>query len=178
MSFFVELACSEDPRTPAINVASGLPRTPSQSMLVEGGMPQQTPISKTSINIDCEGVRGRKSCEGKKSKTCHMNGARYHELIKKKFAAWRRECFGDDLRVVLVQDHERCLWQDRNVKALRAAGCDVEWDFPPSSPDLNAIESWWCRLRSKLLESEPAEFEDRPRLHCGPEQRKNTPGVA
>ena len=91
-----------------------------------------------------------------------MNGKRYHELITKLFAAWRKECFGDDERVTPVQDHEKCLWQPRIVSALRAAGCDLEWDFPPSSPDLNSIEGWWMRLRGKLLESEPVEFEDRP----------------
>ena len=32
--------------------------------------------------------------------------------------------------------------------------------FPKSSPDLNAIEGWWKRLRQQLIETEPEAFED------------------
>ena len=45
---------------------------------------------------------------------------------------------------------------------LRKAGLDVLDNFPKSSPDLNAIECWWHRLRQKLLENDPVEFEGRP----------------
>ena len=93
-------------------------------------------------------------------KTTHMNGQRYNDLVQSKFAAWRRECFHDGKTVYLIQDHERCLWQERNLKALRAAGFVVE-EFPKSSPDLNAIEGIWGRLRQVLTEREPTARETR-----------------
>ena len=34
-------------------------------------------------------------------------------------------------------------------------------DFPKRSPDLNAIEGWWKRLRQRLMDTEPTTFEDR-----------------
>jgi len=94
-------------------------------------------------------------------KTTHMNGERYGNLIASKFAQWRRDCFGDDDPCHLVQDHEKCLWQPRNLLALRRAGCPVVANFPKSSPDLNAIEGMWGVLRQRLEATEPREFEDR-----------------
>ena len=35
-------------------------------------------------------------------------------------------------------------------------------NFPESSPDLNAIEGWWHRLKDILIEQAPAEIETRP----------------
>ena len=93
-------------------------------------------------------------------KTTHMNGERYNDLVQSKFAAWRRQCFHDGKTAYLIQDHERCLWQEQNLEALRAAGFVVE-AFPKSSPDLNAIEGIWARLRQILTEREPTERETR-----------------
>ena len=87
--------------------------------------------------------------------TTNMNGKRYHKLITTRFAKWRRLCFGDNKRATLVQDHEHCLWTPENLEAIRAAGFDVREDFPKSSPDLNAIETWWNRLKQKLEEEAP-----------------------
>jgi len=42
-------------------------------------------------------------------KTTNMNGQRYNDLVKGKFAAWRRSLFPRAKRVHLVKDHERCL---------------------------------------------------------------------
>ena len=95
------------------------------------------------------------------SRTTHMHGECYHHLISHRFAEWRRACFGDDANVHLVQGHEKCLWQARNLDALRAAGCVVVEDHPKYSPDLNAIEGWWRVLRERLEQTEPAEFEGR-----------------
>ena len=61
-----------------------------------------------------------------------------------------------------MKDHERCLWQERNLDAEDAAGFDVIDTFPKASPDLNAIEGWWRRLKDALLESAPAHLETRP----------------
>ena len=90
-----------------------------------------------------------------------MTGEVYSGLIQSKFVAWRRSCFGDDSPCHLVQDHERCLWQQRNLDALRHAGYNVIMDFPKSSPDLNAIEGVWSLLKHRLEETEPADFESR-----------------
>ena len=45
-------------------------------------------------------------------RTMHMNGDLYEWLVSDRFATWRKACFGDDGSVHLVQDHEKCLWQD------------------------------------------------------------------
>jgi hypothetical protein len=81
--------------------------------------------------------------------------------VRSQFALWRRCCFGDDKPVHLVQDHERCLWQDRNLVALKEAGLTLVTNFPKCSPDLNAIEGWWHRLRDLLEERAPVEMESR-----------------
>ena len=61
----------------------------------------------------------------------------------------------------LIQDHERCLWNERSLDALKAAGFSVVENFPVSSPDLNAIEGWWNRLRMRLDDTAPEEMESR-----------------
>ena len=99
--------------------------------------------------------------EGGKTSTCHMNGGVYNQLVTQRFAIWRRACLGDAKPVHLVQDHEKCLWQERNLTALRHVGCRVVADFPRSSPDLNAIEGWWQVLRVRLEETEPEGLETR-----------------
>ena len=91
-------------------------------------------------------------------KTTHMNIMRYNT-----FADWRRKCFlRASGRANLVQDHKRCLWHDSNVKALREAGFSVVKNFHKCSPDLNAIEGWWRRLKQKLETNAPAHSETRP----------------
>ena len=97
----------------------------------------------------------------KKQKTTHMNGDRYEWLVTNKFADWRRACFSDDQPVHLVQDHEKCLWQQRNKDALKKAGCLLVQNYPKHSPDLNAIENWWATLRKRLQQTEPVEVECR-----------------
>ena len=97
-----------------------------------------------------------------RKKTTNMNIWTYNWLIESKFATWRRNCCGDDKPVHLVQDHEKCLWNPMNISALAAAGCPVLQNFPISSPDLNAIEGWWYRLRQRLEETAPNELEKRP----------------
>ena len=95
-------------------------------------------------------------------KTKHMNSTRYNRLVKSKFAKWRRACFGGRAgRVVLVKDHEKCLWKKANLKAEREAGFDTLTNFPKCSPDLNAIEGWWKRLKQRLDLTAPEEIETR-----------------
>jgi hypothetical protein len=94
-------------------------------------------------------------------KTLHMNGDRFNWLVENKFALWRKRCFRGGGPVFLIMDHERCLWQERNLTALSSAGLTVVENFPKSSPDLNAIEGWWKVLRGRLADMEPTQFEDR-----------------
>lgn len=96
-----------------------------------------------------------------KKKTTNMNRWTYNWLIESKFETWRRNCIGDDRPVHLVQDHERCLWYEDNLEALAAAGCPVLQNYPKSSPDLNAIEGWWHRLKQRLEETSPETLEKR-----------------
>ena len=56
----------------------------------------------------------------------------------------------------------RRLWQQRNMDAEDDAGFDLIENFPKASPDLNAIESWWRKLKDMLIEEAPAHIESRP----------------
>ena len=94
-------------------------------------------------------------------KTMNMNTTRYVKLVKAKFSLWRRRCLPRAARVVLVQDHEKCLWKPESVAALKAARCDPLARHPKYSPDLNAIEAWWNAFRQRLDEQAPAEAETR-----------------
>ena len=94
-------------------------------------------------------------------RTTNMNAETYQWLVGRHFADWRKRCFGDDGPAYLVQDGERCLWKAESLAALRGAGFAVI-DHPKYSPDLNAIENWWNRLRQRLDETSPAECESRP----------------
>ena len=95
------------------------------------------------------------------ARTTNMNGDRYEWLVANKVPMWRRACFEDDEPVHLVQDHEKCLWQERNLLALRRAGCPVVACYPNQSPDLNAIEGWWKVLRDRPDLTAPEEIESR-----------------
>ena len=44
---------------------------------------------------------------------------------------------------------------------MKEAGFGVLANFPKSSPDLNAIEGWWHRLRERLESTAPATMESR-----------------
>jgi len=65
-------------------------------------------------------------------------------------------------RVLLVKDHERCLWQETKFEAEKKSGFDSLLNFPKCSPDLNASEGWWKRLKDKLAEGAPTVMEARP----------------
>ena len=60
-----------------------------------------------------------------------------------------------------IRDHERVLWNERSQEALKTAGFTVLQNYPADSPDLNAIEAWWARLKKRLEETAPAEIEKR-----------------
>jgi hypothetical protein len=101
-----------------------------------------------------------------KSGTAHMNGERYQSLIQRVGKKWLRACHGGRLphSVPLIQDHERCLWQEASLQYLADSHFDVLSDFPPSSPDLNVIESIWAHLREELNDSAPSGIERRDKF--------------
>jgi len=111
----------------------------------------------------------------REGRTTNMNGDRYEWLVNRKMAGWRAACFGDDEPVHFVQDHERCLWQERNLVALRRAGCLVVSMYPKHSPDMNAIEGWWKVLRGRLADTEPPDFEDAWQTEPAPARRRGGP---
>ena len=88
-------------------------------------------------------------------------GDLYEWLVTSKFATWRRKCFGDDRPVHMALDFERCLREDRNIEAMRDAKCPVVEAYPKCSPDFNAIENVWHRIRQRMEEYAPEEMETR-----------------
>lgn len=109
----------------------------------------------------CDGVLQYYVLPKDGQRTVHMNGRRYVDLVNSKFAFWRRSCLPRAGRVLLVQDHGKCLWQDASLKALKAAGCDLVKQHTKHSPDLNAIEAWWGRLKNVLETKAPVELGPR-----------------
>ena len=56
-------------------------------------------------------------------------------------------------------------WKWEDIEAEEAAGCDQIPKYPRASPDFNAIEGWWRRLKMHLEQGEPIAREPR----CVPE---------
>ena len=92
--------------------------------------------------------------------TKHMNGERYRAFVAKNFATWRQRCLPRG-RVYVVKDYEKFLRTEATVAAEYKAGCDQLPLYPKCSPDLNAIEGWWRKLKLYLEEREPTERETR-----------------
>ena len=95
-----------------------------------------------------------------KETTQHMTGVRYRGMVSKHFAKWRRACMPRG-RVFIVKDYERFLRADLTIAAEEKAGCDQVPMYPKCSPDLNAIEGWWRKLKLYLEEREPSGRESR-----------------
>ena len=96
----------------------------------------------------------------RKTGTVNMTINRYVDLVDAQFQTWRKICFQDNQVVHLYQDHEPCLWNERSLAAIEKAGFFV-LDSPINSPDLDAIEGWWNRIRMRLDETAPAHMETR-----------------
>jgi hypothetical protein len=126
-------------------------------------------------------VEGRGLPPDGPQKTNNMNSERYACFVAAHFASWRAQCFGDERRAVLVQDHEQCLWTEEAQAAIHKAGFDLLTTRPKYSPDLNAIEGQWGRLRARLEKTAPTEVESRScfikRLRIAA-ARLNTHGLA
>ena len=52
-------------------------------------------------------------------------------------------------------------WKWEDIEAEEAAGCDQIPKYPRASPDFNAIEGWWRRLKIHLEQGEPIARESR-----------------
>lgn len=98
-----------------------------------------------------------------KGNTTHMNGPTYREMMTANVASWKRACWPSRKPAVLqvIQDHERCLWQEESLKCLKDLGVPALSRYPKSSPDLNAIEEVWALLRTYLEERAPEGLERR-----------------
>ena len=90
-----------------------------------------------------------------------MNRWWYEWIITRKFPQWFRQALGPNQRPFLVQDHEKCLWNDLPLAALRQIGVELLTNFPKCSPDFNAIEGCWREVRARLAATEPTRFESR-----------------
>lgn len=93
--------------------------------------------------------------------TTHMNGARYRTMVKKHFASWRKKCLPGGAKAYIVKDYEKFLHHEETLAEERAAGFLPLPLYPKCSPDLNAIEGWWRKLKLYLEEREPEERETR-----------------
>ena len=93
--------------------------------------------------------------------TQHMNGDRYRQMVVKHFARWRKKCLPRAGSVFVVKDYERFLRSPETSVAETAAGCLQVPKYPKCSPDMNAIEGWWRKLKLYLEDGEPTERETR-----------------
>ena len=93
--------------------------------------------------------------------TEHMTGERYRTMVQKHFSNWRKKCLPRGGSVFVVKDYERFLRSEETIAAETAAGCLQVPKYPRSSPDMNAIEGWWRKLKLYLEEREPTHQESR-----------------
>ena len=82
-------------------------------------------------------------------------------MVEKHFATWRKKCLPRGGSVYVVKDYERFLRNAETIAAETKAGCLQVPKYPKCSPDLNAIEGWWRKLKLHLEEKEPDEMESR-----------------
>ena len=90
-----------------------------------------------------------------------MNKGLYAWMITSRFRGWVHKAFRSAGRVFLVQDHERALWAEEPLGAMRDAGFELLMNYPKCSQDLNAIETAWRELRWRLAQTEPIRMESR-----------------
>lgn len=86
-----------------------------------------------------------------------MNRWWYEWVVQRHFSRW----LSGKRKPILIQDHERCLWCEEPLAAMKALGFEVGADHPKHSPDLNAIENAWAILRERVADTEPQGLESR-----------------
>ena len=92
-----------------------------------------------------------------------MNRRRYAWLIEHKFPGWMEMGFGRRFTGTpfLLQDHERALWNEEPLNAVRESGISVLEKYPKCPQDLNPIEVVWRELRARLHQTQPTRMEQR-----------------
>ena len=84
--------------------------------------------------------------------------------LEHKFPIWIRKAFGKKKAkkgVLLVHDHEKCLWKDGPLQAMRDNGINLMKNYPKFWQALNAIETAWRELRARLYVTQPVCQETR-----------------
>ena len=90
-----------------------------------------------------------------------MNRWWYSWLVEKKFPVWAVQALGSKKKANLLQDHERALWTEEALAAMKVAGISLLDKYPKCSQDLNPIETVWRELRARLYQTEPHRMEKR-----------------
>ena len=90
-----------------------------------------------------------------------MNRWEYAKIVTKNFPHWVRLVMGRTAKPTLIQDHERALWTEEAVKAIKQSGLHLLEAYPKCSQDLSVIETAWRELRARLDDTEPVHMEDR-----------------
>ena len=88
-----------------------------------------------------------------------MNRWWYEWVVDNRFPCWMRSALGYSDGVLLLQDHERCLWTAEPRAAMLRHGIRLLEDYPKCSQDLNPIETAWREVRARLADTEPSRME-------------------
>ena len=93
-----------------------------------------------------------------------MNRVWYEWLILTQFPKWITKALGGVRRKPswIIQDHEKALWTPEPLAMMKQLGLNLLTKYPKHSQDLNAIETAWREVRSRLNETEPTTNESRP----------------
>ena len=90
-----------------------------------------------------------------------MNRWEYAKIVRQSFPGWCRAVMGRKARPILIQDHERALWTEEALDAIKDSGLELLTSYPKCSQDLNVIETAWRELRARLADTEPVRMESR-----------------
>ena len=93
-----------------------------------------------------------------------MNRVWYEWLILNQFPKWITKALGGIRRRPswIIQDHEKALWTPEPLAMMKQLGLHLLTKYPKYSQDLNAIETAWREVRSRLHDTEPTHNETRP----------------
>ena len=130
-------------------------------MLPSDGRPKAKANAKAKAGAKAKAKGKAMKKKKKQTGTVNMTINRYVVLVESRFKTCREICFRDNKPVHLVQDHEKCFWNEHSLAALKEAGFSVLENFPVSSPDLSAIDGWWHRIKKRLEETAPERMEPR-----------------